>query len=79
MIVTCSNCRARYAVDPLAIGPTGRTVECARCHHRWFQRAEGPPPTPDIDIFFGENELPELEVELLDGAAEDEAESQEAG
>ena len=50
MIVTCSNCRARYAVDPLAIGPTGRTVECARCHHRWFQRAEGPPPTPDIVI-----------------------------
>ncbi|WIM14324.1 zinc-ribbon domain-containing protein [Enhydrobacter sp.] len=50
MIVTCSNCRARYAVDPLAIGPTGRTVQCARCNHRWFQRAEGPPPTPDIVI-----------------------------
>lgn len=50
MIVTCSNCRARYAVDPLAIGPTGRTVECARCHHRWFQHAEGPTPTPDIVI-----------------------------
>jgi predicted Zn finger-like uncharacterized protein len=50
MIVTCSNCRARYAVDPLAIGPTGRTVECARCHHRWFQHAEGPPSTPDIVI-----------------------------
>lgn len=50
MIVTCSNCRARYAVDPLAIGPTGRTVECARCHHRWFQPGEGPPPTPDIVI-----------------------------
>ena len=40
MIVTCSNCAARYAVDPLAIGPAGRTVECARCHHRWFQRVE---------------------------------------
>jgi len=50
MIVTCSNCRARYAVDPLAIGPTGRTVECARCHHRWFQHAAGPPSTPDIVI-----------------------------
>lgn len=50
MIVTCSNCRARYAVDPLAIGPTGRTVQCARCSHRWFQLAEGPLPTPDIVI-----------------------------
>jgi predicted Zn finger-like uncharacterized protein len=50
MIVTCSNCRARYAVDPLAIGLTGRTVQCARCNHRWFQHVEGPLPTPDMVI-----------------------------
>lgn len=50
MIVTCSNCASRYAVDPLAIGPSGRTVECARCHHRWFQRVEVPPPPPDLVI-----------------------------
>jgi predicted Zn finger-like uncharacterized protein len=50
MLVTCSNCAARYAVDPLAIGPGGRTVECARCHHRWFQRVEAPPPPPDLVI-----------------------------
>lgn len=45
MHVTCSNCGARYIVDPLAIGPTGRTVQCARCNHRWFERA-GPGATP---------------------------------
>jgi predicted Zn finger-like uncharacterized protein len=50
MIVTCSNCAARYAVDPLAIGPGGRTVECARCHHRWFEQVEVPPPPPDLVI-----------------------------
>ena len=50
MIVSCSNCAARYAVDPLAVGPSGRTVECARCHHRWFQRVEAPPPPPDLVI-----------------------------
>src|SRR5438552_1992203 len=50
MIVTCSNCAARYAVDPLAVGPSGRTVECARCHHRWFQRVEAPPLPPDLVI-----------------------------
>jgi predicted Zn finger-like uncharacterized protein len=50
MIVTCSNCTARYAVDPLAVGPSGRTVECARCHHRWFQRVTVPPPPPDLVI-----------------------------
>jgi predicted Zn finger-like uncharacterized protein len=50
MIVTCSNCEARYAVDPLAIGPNGRTVQCARCNHRWFQKVEGPRPPPDLVI-----------------------------
>jgi predicted Zn finger-like uncharacterized protein len=37
MQVTCPNCGARYAVDPLAIGPVGRIVQCARCSHRWLQ------------------------------------------
>lgn len=55
MQVTCPNCGARYAVDPLQIGPTGRTVQCARCSHRWHQRAEipaavAPPPRPVPDF-----------------------------
>lgn len=45
MQVTCSNCGARYAVDPTAIGPTGRTVQCVRCNHRWFQELDPPPAT----------------------------------
>lgn len=50
MQLTCSNCGARYAVDPVAIGPTGRTVQCVRCSHRWFQKPDSPPiaePTPE--------------------------------
>ncbi|MBN9537040.1 MAG: zinc-ribbon domain-containing protein [Alphaproteobacteria bacterium] len=47
MHVSCSNCGARYAVDPTAIGPTGRTVQCARCNHRWFQKIEPPIPRPE--------------------------------
>ena len=49
MQVTCPSCRARYAVDPLAIGPSGRTVQCARCNERWFQIVKlepTPPPQP---------------------------------
>jgi predicted Zn finger-like uncharacterized protein len=45
MQVTCPNCGARYAVDPLAIGPTGRTVQCARCSHRWFEKIKPAPTT----------------------------------
>src|SRR6188768_1223342 len=50
MILTCPNCRARYAVDPLKIGADGRTVQCARCVHRWFEKVEGIPPTPEVVI-----------------------------
>lgn len=66
MQLTCSNCGARYAVDPMAIGPTGRTVQCVRCSHRWFQEpavtpvtetaSQAPPapaaaaPVPDVVI-----------------------------
>jgi predicted Zn finger-like uncharacterized protein len=50
MVVTCPNCGSRYAVDPLAIGPAGRTVQCARCDQRWFQSVEGARPTPDMVI-----------------------------
>jgi predicted Zn finger-like uncharacterized protein len=45
MQVTCPNCGARYAVDPLAIGSTGRTVQCARCSYRWYQ-----PPAPPATV-----------------------------
>ena len=61
MQVTCPQCGARYAVDPAAIGPSGRTVQCARCSHRWFEKVEAasvasplsPPderPVPDFVI-----------------------------
>src|SRR5262245_18631506 len=55
MQVTCPNCGARYAVDPLAIGPNGRTVQCMRCSHRWRERpiaaaAVVPPPRPVPDF-----------------------------
>jgi predicted Zn finger-like uncharacterized protein len=61
MQVTCPQCGARYAVDPAAIGPSGRTVQCARCSHRWFEKVEAAPtasplsptderPVPDFVI-----------------------------
>ena len=45
MIITCPSCSARYVVDPVKIGPGGRTVKCAKCGHAWAQ--EPPPPEDD--------------------------------
>jgi predicted Zn finger-like uncharacterized protein len=61
MQVTCPQCGARYAVDPSAIGPSGRTVQCVRCSHRWFETVKAAPaasplpppnerPVPDFVI-----------------------------
>ena len=61
MQVTCSNCGARYAVDPKAIGPTGRTVQCARCNHRWFEPAQAA-PTPPVDVASPAGPVPDVVI-----------------
>jgi predicted Zn finger-like uncharacterized protein len=35
MILECPLCNNRYLVDKRAIGPSGRTVRCAKCKHQW--------------------------------------------
>ena len=47
MQIDCPNCGARYTVDPVALGPAGRTVQCFRCNHRWFEELEPAAALPD--------------------------------
>lgn len=54
MQIVCPNCSARYVVDPAAIGPKGRTVQCFRCGHKWMAYVEAAltdtRPVPDFII-----------------------------
>ena len=39
-MIVCPACATSYMVDPASLGPSGRTVRCARCKSTWF--AGGP-------------------------------------
>ena len=50
MILTCPNCSARFMVDGLALGPSGRTVRCGACGHSWLQLPDQAPSEPAADL-----------------------------
>ena len=39
MLVSCSSCNSQYLVNSADLKPEGRTVQCAKCGHNWFQIA----------------------------------------
>ena len=60
MLISCPNCATNFSVPDQALQPSGRTLKCAKCGHKWFQsvaQAEDdfgldedsfpPPPRPE--------------------------------
>lgn len=48
MILSCTDCGARFKVDPSLLGQEGRTVRCGSCGHSWHQMpGQGEPAAPD--------------------------------
>jgi predicted Zn finger-like uncharacterized protein len=39
MIVNCPECYTRFSVPEKLLGPSGRTLKCAKCGHKWLQRS----------------------------------------
>ena len=39
MLISCSSCNSKYIVNSADLKPDGRTVQCAKCGHNWFQEA----------------------------------------
>ncbi len=40
MLTSCSSCNSKYLVNSADLKPDGRTVQCAKCGHNWFQTAK---------------------------------------
>ena len=36
MLIVCPSCATSYQLGPAALGPSGRSVRCARCKNTWF-------------------------------------------
>lgn len=49
MIISCPSCGASFNVKPEALGPTGRSVKCSKCAHRWHANPDGTELDPDFD------------------------------
>jgi predicted Zn finger-like uncharacterized protein len=46
MLIHCPNCERSYQLAPAAVGASGRSVRCVRCHNVWFVPPAGfVPPT----------------------------------
>jgi predicted Zn finger-like uncharacterized protein len=50
MLIICPNCATSYSIDQGSLGPSGRTVRCARCKTSWFADAK-PAQQADVSAF----------------------------
>ncbi|MDA0786147.1 MAG: zinc-ribbon domain-containing protein [Proteobacteria bacterium] len=49
MILSCPDCRTRFAIDAAHLAPDGRRVKCGKCAHVWYEsmpELEDDPPIP---------------------------------
>jgi predicted Zn finger-like uncharacterized protein len=56
MLIVCPSCATSYMIDPVTLGPAGRTVRCARCKATWFAGGPEPKLTAFVDGVIAEAE-----------------------
>ncbi len=50
MIVNCSECSTRFAIDAQALRPDGRRVKCGKCDHVWFEEPSAPSVVEPLSV-----------------------------
>jgi len=54
MLISCPNCATNFSVPDKALQPSGRTLKCAKCGHKWFQS----PAQAEHDFGLDEDSFP---------------------
>lgn len=75
MHIVCPHCTTAYAIDPAALGATGRSVRCSRCREVWLARPQDVIEAAAPEPAMAEASSPPQD----DAAAEWEAMAREAG
>jgi len=59
MIISCSNCKKQFKINPALIPAKGRDLKCGSCNYIWFYKIEDNKPEPlslNEDIIFNKDE-----------------------
>ena len=66
MIITCTNCKKKFNIEPTIIPEDGRDLQCGSCNHVWFYKAEdGREATLKLNENISKNKV-ELDIQTKD-------------
>ena len=68
MIITCSNCKKQFKIDPFQIPAKGRNLKCGSCNHIWFYKIEDKKTEPlplEKGVIDNKDNSPVIENKIL--------------
>ena len=68
MIITCSNCKKQFKINPFQIPAKGRNLKCGSCNHIWFYKIEDKKTEPlplEKGVIDNKDNSPVIENKIL--------------
>jgi len=68
MIITCSNCKKQFKINPFQIPAKGRNLKCGSCNHIWFYKIEDKKTEPlplEKSVIDNKDNSPVIENKIL--------------
>jgi len=68
MIISCSNCKKQFKINPFQIPAKGRNLKCGSCNHIWFYKIEDKKTEPlplEKSVIDNKDNSPVIENKIL--------------